>query len=298
MKFVGNGKRISFNQYNGNFSYSGQCISFYPSGKRKSIINYGDFGKEGFEYWYYPNGKMFKLIKNEANENRKFFPNGELIDFYDTNGAQICKDGFGNSIEYDQLSKETVMEGPIVNGKKEGAWTGKIPFIDSGKYVLVYKNDEPISGLGYDSLGKSYSFNEVFSTTEYINGPTNFISEIKKSLKAYNLPKADIDSAILSFIVDESGRLMQLSTLKPTTPELLKALKESLSKQPNWSPTKLYGVPLKTKVILALNISHGHKGNSYFTKLIYTLRPLYKEKELNISHLMSTYMNKNSIIRR
>lgn len=47
----------------GEVSLSGDCISFFPDGKKKSITYYSDGKKEGNEYLFYPTGTIYCLRK-------------------------------------------------------------------------------------------------------------------------------------------------------------------------------------------------------------------------------------------
>ncbi len=43
---------------------TGECVSYFPNGKRQSIANYNKGQKDGDEYLFYPNGAIYCSKKN------------------------------------------------------------------------------------------------------------------------------------------------------------------------------------------------------------------------------------------
>jgi hypothetical protein len=285
VRLVGQIKPQSFNSYNGSGSFKGMCIIYYPSGIRKNITTYNDYGKDGFEYQYYPDGKLYKLVNNKADVKGALLI-GELVECYDVTGEQVCKDGSGISIDYDNNLKDIVMTGPIVNGKKGGIWKGKIDYRPLAKFDFIYKEGKFISGIGHDSIGKAYPFDEVFVQASYVNGPIEYVYKIRDELKSYKFSKAIVDSVKVTFIVEEDGSLDNVSAVNVESTELLQALKKSIEKLGRWSPTTNYGIPLKAKVFLSLKIT-SEKSRNIFKKVEYSLRPLYNGEELKVNRLIT-----------
>src|SRR6185312_10541230 len=115
----------------------GDCVSYFQTGKKSSIIHYNKGYKEGIEEIYYPNGNVWCRIKHSGGIYSKTF----YLDCYDSKGAKICDLGNGKWLAYDDSCAYVKEEGVVKNGKKEGDWKGGFPFMnDTIKYVYHYKH--------------------------------------------------------------------------------------------------------------------------------------------------------------
>jgi antitoxin component YwqK of YwqJK toxin-antitoxin module len=267
VKFVGKADKRFANLTNGNVRLNGTCISYFQSGKRESIVNYSLYGKDGDEYQYYPDGKPYKTIKNSIN-NLYHSSVEKLMDCYDINGNTICSNGDGRCIEYDRDFKIILAEGPVKNGLKQGSWKGK--FIGSSftkdtiNYVSLYSGGDFKSGLGYDKDGKSYPFKESITWAISRSGPISFVDNFKRYLKLPASYKKSIDTLHISFVVEKDGSFSNPELKEQTsTPEQKKAFEEAMNSYHKWEPSKLYGVPYRTRVVLPLKASKGFVNYRY-----------------------------------
>jgi hypothetical protein len=292
LKLVGQAERRFMDQSIGYVNFIGKCISFFPSGKRERIANYTTDGKDGEEYIYYPSGKLFKILNNVVDpvtHNSK----EQIMDCFDKNGKQICTNGDGKGLEYDYKFNNIEIEGPVVDGKREGDWRGKIPFLDSSNYIITYKKNEVVSSIGYDTLGKPHPFKYKFREANYVEGFIGFVSTMRKNLK---LPKGTdakkiVDSATLSFTINENGSLTDIGTVNPIPSEILSALKQALGKCSNWTPSMFYGIPLKSKVQMSLKINSEYVDKSYQKSLTYNIKTLYRDNPLVIPGYMRSMIH-------
>jgi hypothetical protein len=267
VKFVGKADKRFANLTNGNVRLNGACISYFQSGKRESIVNYSLFGKDGDEYQYYPDGKPYKIIKNSINY--LYHTNVEkLLECYDINGNVICSNGDGHWLEYNRDFKIIQTEGPVKNGMKQGTWKGK--FIDSLltkdtiNYIGFYSGGYFKSGLGYDKGGKSYPFKESITMAISRSGPISFIDNFKSYLKLPASYKKSIDTLTISFVVEKDGSFSKPELKEQKlTPEQKMAFEEAMNNCHKWEPSKLYGIPYRTQVVLPLKALKGFVNYRY-----------------------------------
>jgi hypothetical protein len=65
IKLVGKANpRLISQEKKGEMLLEGDCISFFPNGKKQSVIKYTAGNKEGMEYLYYPGGSVYSVRKN------------------------------------------------------------------------------------------------------------------------------------------------------------------------------------------------------------------------------------------
>jgi len=274
LKFKAIGIAESFRKSKGLVSYQGSCIDFFPSGKRRVIANFKDGQKDGLEYFYYPDGKLYLVINHK--EIKQYASHESFIaDCYDRNGNQICKDGKGQVIEYNNEYND-IISGPVDKGKREGEWNGTFFGPDTIKYKFIYKKDVLKSGVGYDKLGNVYPFKDSYNTAKPKKGYYDFIIDFKRNIKMpknSGVSKAMIDSATIVFIVGKEGFLKEFETFKPVPAELMSVLKMIFDKCEKWEPTSIYGVPMETKVAFSLNVTS--YPNSNHMRINFSIAPLH-----------------------
>jgi hypothetical protein len=257
LMFVGNAISKTMNLGDGGCDFEGICISYLPTGKRISIINYSKGLKSGPEYQFYPDGTIRLTMKNEIDKQYHISTHGKVMDFYDKAGKQICKDGTGKIIVYN-ADYTAIISGELKDSKMNGAWEGWAQEMEDVKYKVIFKNNEMQSGTGYQtSTGKSYAFKEVYESATCEKGAVSFISKLRKKIKMPTgsaITKSLIDSTKIYFQVEADGRVTHIETLEPVPEELLTIIKTAFAEGPKWSPSKMYGIPLETQVVLSLRV--------------------------------------------
>lgn len=300
IKLSGKLKRVSFSPAKGTGVFIGPCIQFYSSGVRSSITNYGDLGKEGNEYKYYPNGKLLKVIENTPRYAGQLDFFGKVLESYDSNGKEICKNGMGYDIELENDLLDFQLIGPIYLGRKSGVWKGKVPFLDSLNVELSYQDSKFISGVSYDGFGKSYPFKQTLSEFSFVRNAIDFVSQFKIKLKNQKISTPLTDSLTVSFTVNEDGRFSDVSTLPEASSDIYNLIYGILAKMPTVSPTLLYGLPVKTEVKLSLNMVTQNKDNLETSEVKYITRLLYKNSTLSVNkslHNLFKFRTNGSVYR-
>jgi len=243
----------------------GDCISFFDTGKRQSIGSYENGSKQGFEYNYYPDGKLycvFNFVRNTRNLTTKVL----FVDCYDKNGSIICNKGNGRWIQYYPDFKTIDVVGEVINGLKEGPWEGKAMLNgDSIKYVYNYHEDKTISRIGYTKDGVSYPFTRVIQAPFNNTSIDTFILEFNKKFKA---PKdanghiMNIDTVHIGFIIERNGTLTHFETVGKIDVVLKNALLEAFNNiASGWEPRKYYGIPMRSKMIAPVKFTKTVNGH-------------------------------------
>jgi antitoxin component YwqK of YwqJK toxin-antitoxin module len=240
----------------GLIALQGDCISYFETGKRKCIIHYSNGNKEGDEYLFYPNGKIYALIKNPLI--RPLHGGPKSWECYDINGNMVCIEGNGKWMLYDPEFKNVTLRGYVKNGERDGEWRGGIERSDSIKYRCIYKNGTLKSSVGYDKNGNAFPFKSDFEPAYYNiynTGPFDFLRTLQSNLvlpKDEKGRKISADSVIISFIVEKNGKVSHFETLGEVNPDLRIAIKTALYKCKDWTSRKNYGVPVRSKIILSM----------------------------------------------
>jgi antitoxin component YwqK of YwqJK toxin-antitoxin module len=259
------GKAYSNDEFSLKFdkmSFSDDVIDFYPDGKRKAITQYADGHKNGFEYTYYHNGKLFTRVKHQY-EVRSYTAKRFMLDCYDTNGTLICENGKGRWIIYDDEIQRKLLEGAVVNGLPEGIWKGETGTTkeDSVVYTYKYKNGKFIGGEGFDRSGVAYPFERETTMASYKWGLFTFVDMIKRKangLKNAEGKKISLKDVKVTFIVEKNGDISHpevLGDLDGTAKKKIEAVLLSLNPA-KWLPSRYFGIPVKTKMIVPFSYSN------------------------------------------
>jgi antitoxin component YwqK of YwqJK toxin-antitoxin module len=243
--------------------FSGDCICFYPNGKKQSITQYTRGQKDGNEYLFYPNGTTYCYKKNIAHNGYYSTKNWEC---HDINGTMMCSEGNGQWIEYDRDLKNVFNTGPVKNGHKEGEWHCRSEDADSIKYICRFNKGVAVSGVGFDKNGVAYPFTKQAEMANYRNSVVTFIEVFRSHLK---LPKdldgkkMSVDTVHICFVIEKDGKVSGFKTLGNVNTELGGALAEAFAKCGDWMPSRVYGIPLRTEVIFPVKLISGFKEASW-----------------------------------
>jgi len=283
VKLIGKGASRENSMRTGIVIFDGDCTTYYPDGNKSALIHYKDGYKADQEFLYYPNGKTLGVIKHVPGSSY-IYDKMFYWDCYDETGNVICKEGNGRWIAYDDSGSRIMYQGPIKDGLMDGTWTGKIFTPDTINYTFLFKNGLVKSSAGYDKAGKAYPFNNEFERATYRSGPLVFLERLRSRIK---LPKdtatggkMSIDTMHISFVVERDGKLSQFEMNGNVDPQLKEAVFAALEKSNEWIPSKVYGVPFRTRIILPLGVVSGwntkYKGWESYHKEIW-----YNEKIIN-----------------
>jgi antitoxin component YwqK of YwqJK toxin-antitoxin module len=283
VKLIGKGDAKENSMRTGMVRLDGNCTTYYPDGNKSAVIKYVGGYKDGPEYLYYPSGAELSLIKHQT-AGTHIYDETFYWDCYDDKGNLICKGGNGMWVNYDDSGKYIHVQGQVKNGYMEGDWSGKIFVPDTIKYTYHYKRSVIQSSVGYDKNGKSYPFGSEYELAKYGGGWLTFIERLRNRIKLpkdTNGLKMSIDTVHISFTVEKDGKLSQFGISGNIALRLKEAVFDALAKSNEWIPSKIYGVPFRTQVILPLSEISGYKDNyvgRQYRGSTYQKEIWYKEK--------------------
>ncbi len=241
----------------------GDAINYYPDGKRESITYYENEEIRSI-YFYFPSGKLYFHKKYTPTVYGYYGYLGDelYIDCYDIKGNPTCKDGNGRWLIYDDKFSKVEVEGEIKKAHMNGDWTGSIFVTDTIKYILKLKDNRNLGGIGFDKYGKSYPFDKEYEKPDYKRGVFDFMDQLRRNFVPA-ISKKDrkmfLDTAHFLLIIERDGKTESIQTVGNIDPQVKDALLASFQKCLKlWSPTKVYGVPQKTTLLLPLNYEHGY----------------------------------------
>lgn len=236
-------------------SKTGEFITYYKNGNKKSISNYKKSKLIGpFSSWY-ENGSP--KMESEYIENKTDLTNDLKINqFWDTENKQTVINGNGY---FEEKDGKSFSKGELKNGVKEGIWSGhienqKIDFAEN------YVKGKFISGLSVDmdKIQHSYDVLEVKPTPK--NGIKNFYKFLEKNFKLTDeVESNNINGVIVAtFTVDIDGSLDHIQITKSLSPSLDKEMIRVLKTSPKWIPGQKKGISTRYSYRIPLTIGRNN----------------------------------------
>lgn len=116
-----------------NLVIEGTYITYFPNGKRQSVVTAERGLPVGDELNYYPNGTLYTHIKHQKGKTI-------LFECRDSTGTVLAQNGNGNWIFFNNGFDVITSSGPVKDGRRDGEWE-----IVAG--TALYKNDGLIKML-------------------------------------------------------------------------------------------------------------------------------------------------------
>lgn len=216
----------------------GEWVSWYRDGKQNGICDCNE---------------SFYVDKTEGAKECK------LVQQYDTLGNLLVKEGSGRAIYLfdDGKIKE---KGLIEAGRKTGEW--EVYNANGSLYATEnFKKGRLSSGRSYDSLGKTYNYEQFVEPTYPEAGFSSLYkyvaSQIEYPTKARK--KGVQGNVHVSFYVDEAGKIVGVSIEKGIgggcDEEAMRVVRKA--RKFSWIPATLRGQKVKRKVILPVTFKLG-----------------------------------------
>jgi TonB family protein len=229
--------------------FEGPCISFYPNGNRKNILNYKDNKEVGDITEYYLNGNLY--AQERHRKNNKLY----LIECHDTTGKVLAIKGNGNWVKFDSGYKHKFIEGPVKDSLEEGKWNGFIN--DTLKYSRIYHKGEVVPTT--DTTGQIYV--SVEQMPEFYGGTAAFFKFLGSSIH-YPLEARtnQIQGKVyVNFIIEKDGSITNVTTIAGSKDASLKneAIRVVRS-SPAWQPGLTNGIPVRVKYTVPISFYLGN----------------------------------------
>lgn len=221
-------------------NHEGEFIYYYENGNKKASKNFKKGKLDGKSTLWYENGNI-KLESEYINEQNSLEPPKLLINqFWDIENNQKVANGKGY---YFEENLNEILKGEIINGLKNGIWTGTIkPFKLS--FEEKYDTGKLISGKSIDSLKKEHNYETVYLSPRPKKGIEHFYKYIAKK---YNVSKRVFkkELIIVGFTVDEEGKLSDFKTLQGVSEESDNEAIRVVSEYKDWIPGEYRGIKTK-----------------------------------------------------
>jgi len=93
----------------------------------------------------------------------------------------------------------------------------------------------------------------------------------------------NIDTMHIVIVIGKDGHLTQLDLLGNVSLELKMALKLAAAKCNDWIPSKYFGIPFPTQIVLPLEIKRGYSGNMYFQSMLVKTEMLNSQQDIDFN---------------
>lgn len=225
-----------------------QCVSYYSNGKRESVLSYVDGRPLGTSYLFYPNGKVHLTL--EYDTAAAVAADGpKIMSCLDSTGKALVTDGNGHYVDYNYAGAISE-EGNVKNGRPDGVWYGSYPE-QKVTYVDTYRDGKFVSGVSTTATGVKYTYTKRRQTPEFKGGDEAFVAYIKKKFKYPAALKQKSTQGVLTFFVDQNGKVSEGRFLGNITPEVNKAIVAAINASPAWKPAIQNGLPVSSSWIIS-----------------------------------------------
>jgi antitoxin component YwqK of YwqJK toxin-antitoxin module len=164
----------------------GQCVTYFPSGKKRIYANYKDGRLEGDVFSYFPNGKPYaykRYSQTPVTQGSGFREDYAIMACNDSVGKELVVNGNGYYIGYDSDFKNVVEEGNVKSGLRDGKWKGSNG--NEKNYITFaeeYDNGKMISGQSVDKDGLVVNYTTRAYEPQFKNGIQAFYQFLASSM--------------------------------------------------------------------------------------------------------------------
>jgi len=237
--------------------YEGDCITYYPNGKKLRIAKYRSGKVIGNSYEYYPNGKLYRIIKwLDVAEPNPYDSNTSMIAEHDSLGTALVTDSNGYYKGYDNKFKYIVEEGNIKNGKRDGQWKG----VDEDVHIRFaenYDNGKLLLGMSVGESNDTVSYKLRQVQPQYKGGINAFSGFLANNIQYPDYERAHNvqGTVILTFIVEKNGKVSNIKVLEHVSNNIDKEAIRVLKSSPDWISGTAYGRPARVLFTQPINFS-------------------------------------------
>ncbi len=239
----------------------GQCIRFFPSGKRQEFANYKKGAKSGEVFEYYPNGKLYEVRQYDDNKKGKYQGvDGEytITTCNDSTGKSLVVDGNGYYIGFDADFKYIFEEGNLKAGFRHGDWKGQQVYKKREfAFTEQYDNGKLLNGQTVDSAGNKINYAKREIQPEYNGGEQAFGHFLVHNIRYPRYAKEhNVQGKVyITFVVESDGSLTDIKVVRSPGGGLTEESIRVLQMSPNWIPGKQFGRPVRVQFTVPINFA-------------------------------------------
>jgi TonB family protein len=212
-EYYKNGKiRLIGNATTSGLKFQGPVISFFPNGRKMSIINYDTGSPAGNLMEYYPNGKFYnrKIYTDELIKSDR-----ELLykECKDSTGKVLTENGHGKWIKFNDDFTKVLEKGNVVDGKRDSIWT--IAKTDSTGFMESYHDGALIKREPCIIYHNKF-FVSVDTPPVFPGGLEKFYELIGKNIRYPSEARRNgiQGRVIVSFIIEKDGTLTNVKVIR------------------------------------------------------------------------------------
>ncbi|WP_413670861.1 TonB family protein [Mucilaginibacter sp. Mucisp86] len=230
--------------------FEGQCVRYYASGKKQSVIFYKNGIKAGDDIEFYPNGRLyaqFSYPKDNKDLTADRSGNYLIIANKDSLGNTQVTDGNGYFKGYNSKFAYVEEEGPVKEGKRDGRWKGDFQDFKT-TFTEIYDNGVLTSGTATTKDGKVNTYLKSREVPpQFKGGLERFGRFLSNNIKYPDdaLRRGIEGTVILSFVVEKDGALTDIKVSKSVVPVIDDEAVRVLNNSPKWVPGTQFGFPVR-----------------------------------------------------
>lgn len=250
--YVSNGQ-LKFKEIFIKNAREGQCIYYHKNGSVQYEASYFNNHPVGLVKFFYPDGKLQKEQLydsakkiNRINEKQLSY---KLINFYDSTGNWLTKNGFGIAYEYEfGKSGFKKSKGKIYEGLRDSIWVAYFP--DGRLYYSELWNKGILAeGKSFGLDGKTYTYRVIEEMAEPANGIAPFYNYVGRSMR---YPKearlSGIEGRVFAeFIVEKDGSISGIKVIRGIGGGCDEEAVRVIGASPKWKAGLQRGQPVRTK---------------------------------------------------
>jgi hypothetical protein len=142
--------------------------------------------------------------------------NTKIINYYDSTGVQLIKDGTGYYIAFEG-DRGIIEEGNYIDSVKHGIWKGSFTKV-AASYTEQYNHGKFIEGESKLNDGSPHKYTKIDELPNFKGGINKFLEYVAIS---YRYPREAVESritgkVIVSFVLERDGSLTDIYLKKDT----------------------------------------------------------------------------------
>ncbi|MBB5397125.1 energy transducer TonB [Mucilaginibacter sp. AK015] len=240
-------------------SFEGDVLTYYPSGIKKGVYHYTRNQKTGDQTDYYPNGKFYRTVvyPDNLDPSNEFNHNYLIKATADSLGIAQVVDGKGLYIDYDSKFKKVIVSGQVLNGKKDGEWTGTEEGLHS-TYKEKYSNGILISGESVNTNGQTFKYAGAHNTSPQFKGGTQAFGRYLSENLTYPIlarKEKTQGRVLLSFVIEKDGSVTDVKVTRHVNPLLDEEALRVISNSPKWVPATVAGQAVSVQYSVPVNFA-------------------------------------------
>jgi TonB family protein len=222
------------------YKTEGVYTEYYPNGNLKAKATYDRGRLYGSQFVNFPNGKLYYSSSYDTAKKQLI-----INDVRDSTGTVQAENGKGKWVRYRGEFKYVMDQGPILNGLKEGEWSGRVN--DTVTYACTYSKGVSVSGVSHTKSGRVINFTKDEIEPSFPGGINAFYKLLAANVRYPAKAKRNgiQGKVFLSFVIDKDGSLADVRVARGIGYGCDEEALKALSTSPRWVPGYQYGIPVR-----------------------------------------------------